>query len=701
MSRQYTFALAGNQNSGKTTLFNALTGSNQHVGNWPGVTVEQKTGILMHHHHGGDAHFGAPLLKGKRALQEENNSDVKIVDLPGIYSLSPFSMEEVVTRNFITLEKPDVVINIVDATNLERNLYLTMQLRQLGTPMVVALNMMDEVRAHGDVIDLAIMEKELGVPVIAICARRGEGLDELVRRSMSLAEQGRKLLPLDICEGPAHKALHAIAHLVETKADKCGLSPRYAATKIFEGDEPMQQMLALSAEELHIIEEILTEMERSLGMERAAVMADLRYTYIEQLLSRAVKRKRNPESDVTVTDRIDRVLTHPVLAIPVFLLSMLMVFWITFGPIGSWIADGFSALVDAGIVAIGGWLAAAEVAPWVQELVVGGVLRGVGSVLSFMPTIVILFMCLSILEDSGYMARAAFMMDKPLRKIGLNGRSFIPMVMGFGCTVPAVMSARSMSSQRDRRFTILLTPFMSCGAKVTVYALFARAFFDGNQVLVMTVMYLGGILVSVLAGLVLKKTLFHGDAAPFIMELPNYRLPTPRNVLRQMWDKAKDFVQRAFTVIFLATVAVWFLQNFTFRFTEAATIQESMLGVMAGWIAPIFAPCGFGTLEASTAVITGVMAKESVVSTLAVLSGVDVQSTAMLTALQNVFPTQLAALSFLTFVLLYMPCVAAFAAMRRELESRWWAVGAVVGQTLLAWCAATLVFQIGHLLGVG
>ncbi len=701
MSKQYTFALAGNQNSGKTTLFNALTGSNQHVGNWPGVTVEQKTGILMHHHHGGDAHFGAPLLKGKRALQEENNSDVKIVDLPGIYSLSPFSMEEVVTRNFITLEKPDVVINIVDATNLERNLYLTMQLRQLGTPMVVALNMMDEVRAHGDVIDLAIMEKELGVPVIAICARKGEGLDELVRRSMSLAEQGKKLPALDICEGPAHKALHAIAHLVEAKADKCGISSRYAATKLFEGDEPMQQMLELSAEELHIIEEILTEMEHSLGMERAAVMADLRYTYIEQLLSRAVKRKRDPESDITVTDRIDRVLTHPVLAIPVFLFAMLMVFWITFGPIGSWIANGFSGLVDAGIAAIGGWLAAAEVAPWVQELVVGGVLRGVGSVLSFMPTIVILFMCLSILEDSGYMARAAFMMDKPLRKIGLNGRSFIPMVMGFGCTVPAVMSARSMSSQRDRRFTILLTPFMSCGAKVTVYALFARAFFDSNQVLVMTVMYLGGILVSVLAGLVLKKTLFHGDAAPFIMELPNYRLPTPRNVLRQMWDKAKDFVQRAFTVIFLATVVVWFLQNFTFRFTQAATIQESMLGVMAGWIAPIFAPCGFGTLEASTAVITGVMAKESVVSTLAVLSGVDVQSTAMLTALQNVFPSQLSALSFLTFVLLYMPCVAAFAAMRRELESRRWAVCAVVGQTLLAWCAATLVFQIGHLLGVG
>lgn len=700
MTKQYTFALAGNQNSGKTTLFNVLTGSNQHVGNWPGVTVEQKTGVLMHHHHGGDAHFGAPLFKGKKALSQADNSDVKIVDLPGIYSLSPFSMEEVVTRNFITLDKPDVVINIVDATNLERNLYLTMQLRQLGTPMVVALNMMDEVRAHGDVIKLDVLEKKLGVPVIAICARKGEGIDELVRRSMECAERGEPLPPLDICEGAAHTALHAIQHLVEAKAAKCGIGARYAATKILEGDEPMQEMLGLSAEDLHIIEEIITDMEKTLGMERAAVMADVRYTYIEKLLAKAVIRKQSPENTVSLSDRVDRVLTHPVLAIPVFLCAMLLVFWITFGPFGSWVADGFSALVDAGINAIAQWLSANEVAAWVQDLVVNGVLTGVGSVLSFMPTIVILFMCLSILEDSGYMARAAFLMDKPLRKIGLNGRSFIPMIMGFGCTVPAVMSARSMSSQRDRRFTILLTPFMSCGAKVPVYALFAQAFFQGNQVLVMSVLYIGGILLSIVAGLIFKRTLFHGDAAPFIMELPNYRLPTPRNVLRQMWDKAKDFIQRAFTVIFLATVVVWFLQSFTFHFTEAATMQESMLGTLAGWIAPIFTPCGFGNVEAATAVVTGLMAKESVVSTLAVLSGVDLQSTAMLTALRSVFPSTLSAMSFLTFVLLYMPCVAAFAAMRRELESRKWAICAVIGQTAIAWVMAVLVFQLGRLLGV-
>ena len=584
---------------------------------------------------------------------------------------------------------------------MERNLYLTMQLRQLGTPMVVALNMMDEVRAHGDVIKLEVLEKELGVPVIAICARKGEGIDELVRRSMECAEKGEALPPLDICTGPAHTALHAIQHLVESKAVKCGIGARYAATKILEGDEPMQEMLGLTAEDLHIIEEILTDMEKTLGMERAAVMADVRYTYIEELLSRAVIRKRKPEDEISLSDRVDRVLTHPVLAIPVFLCAMLMVFWITFGPFGAWVADGFSALVDAGINAIDQWLSANQVAAWVQQLVVKGVLTGVGSVLSFMPTIVILFMCLSILEDSGYMARAAFLMDKPLRKIGLNGRSFIPMIMGFGCTVPAVMSARSMSSQRDRRFTILLTPFMSCGAKVPVYALFAQAFFQGNQVLVMSVLYVGGILLSIVAGLVFKRTLFHGDAAPFIMELPSYRLPTPRNVLRQMWDKAKDFIQRAFTVIFLATVVVWFLQSFTFHFTQTDVIQESMLGTLAGWIAPIFAPCGFGSVEAATAVVTGLMAKESVVSTLAVLSGVDLQSTAMLTALRSVFPSVPSAMAFLTFVLLYMPCVAAFAAMRRELESRKWAICAAVGQTAVAWLMATLVFQLGRALGVG
>ncbi len=699
MSKQFTFALAGNQNSGKTTLFNVLTGSNQHVGNWPGVTVEQKTGLLLHHHHGDDAHFGLPAFGGKKRMHESDNTDVKIVDLPGIYSLSPFSMEEIVSRNFITMEKPDVVINIVDATNLERNLYLTLQLLQLGTPMVIALNMMDEVRAHGDVIHMDVLQKELGVPVVAICARKGEGIDELVRLAMDAAEHHRTVQPLDICDGVPHKALHAIAHLIEPKAESKGLTPMYAATKLLEGDEPMQETLGLAEDEKHIIEEILVEMETSCGMERAAVMADIRYNFIEQVLKKAVVRHDTDPDKPTLSDKIDRVLTHPVLAIPLFIVSMLLVFWITFGPFGSWVSDGFSTLVDAGIGLIRNWLVGAGVAPWLQELLVDGVLTGVGSVLSFMPTIVILFMCLSILEDSGYMARAAFLMDKPLRKIGLNGRSFIPMMMGFGCTVPAVMSARSMSSRRDRRFTILLTPFMSCGAKVPVYALFAKAFFSGNLVLVMSCLYLGGILMAIIAGLILKHLLFHGDAAPFIMELPAYRLPTPRNVIRTMWDKAKDFIQRAFTVIFLATVIVWFLQSFTFRFETAATVQESMLGTLAGLIAPLFKPLGFGSLEASTAILTGIMAKESVVSTLAVLAGVDMNSAAMLTALQGVFSSTAAAIAFLTFVLLYMPCVAAFAAMKRELESRRWAIAAVCGQTCVAWVVAFVVYHLAMLLG--
>ena len=694
---RYTFALAGNQNSGKTTLFNVLTGSNQHVGNWPGVTVEQKTGVLIHHHHGGDAHFGLPAIGGKKRMQAEENTDVEIVDLPGIYSLSPYSMEEIVSRNFITLEKPDVVINIVDATNLERNLYLTLQLLQLGTPMVIALNMMDEVRAHGDVIHLEILQRELHVPVVAICARKGEGIDELVRLAMDAAEKHRVTPPVDICGGPAHKALHAMAHLVEARAEAAGLTPRYAATKLLEGDEPMVQLLKLSDEEKHIIEEIVSEMEEAAGMERAAVMADVRYNYIERLLDKAVVRKNTDPDQLSVSDRVDRVLTHPVLAIPLFIAAMLMVFYITFGPIGSWVSDGFESLITDGIALIGTWLSRAGVAQW---LLVDGVLTGVGSVLSFMPSIVILFMCLSILEDSGYMARAAFLMDKPLRRIGLNGRSFIPMIMGFGCTVPAVMASRSMSSRRDRRFTILLTPFMSCGAKVPVYALFAKAFFNDNLVLVMSCLYLGGILVAIIAGMILKRVLFHGDAAPFIMELPAYRLPTPRNVLRTMWDKAKDFIQRAFTVIFLATVIVWFLQSFTFRFEAAQSVQESMLGTLAGLIAPVFRPMGFGTVEASTAVLTGIMAKESVVSTLAVLTGVDIESGAMLTALHGIFPSTASAMAFLTFVLLYMPCVAAFAAMKRELESRRWAFCAVAGQTAVAWVCALAVYALARLVGV-
>lgn len=700
---QYTFALAGNQNSGKTTLFNQLTGSSQHVGNWPGVTVEKKTGAMLHHHHGQQTHLGLP-RRFRRAHENgqavpDKYSDVTIVDLPGIYSLSPYSMEEIVSRNFIVREKPDVVINIVDATNLERNLYLTLQLLQLGRPVVVALNMMDEVRSHGDVIDLAAMEKGLGVPVVAICARKGEGLDELVRRAMDAAENHRLPPKLDICTGAAHKALHAIQHLVEQPAQAHGMTSRYAATKLFEGDAPMMEELDLSEDTRHIIEEILTAMEREVGMERAAVMADTRYRFIEKLLATCYTRAT--EEGGTLTDRLDRVLTHPLLAIPVFLLMMLLVFYITFGPIGTWLADGFAALVQQGVDALAAALAGLGVAGWVRSLLVDGALTGVGSVLSFLPTILLLFLLLSILEDSGYMARAAFLMDKPLRKLGLNGRAFIPMMMGFGCTVPAVMSARSMNNQRDRRFTILLTPFMSCGAKVPIYALFTRAFFDGHQVLVMSAFYLTGIAVSIIVGLVLKRTAFHGDAAPFIMELPAYRLPAPRNVARQLWDKASDFLKRAFTVIFLATMVVWFLQYFTFTLSPAPDMAHSMLGVIAGAIAPVFAPAGFGTVEASTAVLTGVMAKESVVSTLSVLAGVDPDSAQMVSALHSVFPTVLQAVSFLTFILLYMPCVAAYAAMRREMESGRLATFAVAGQTVLAWVAATLVFQVGRLLGLG
>ena len=698
----YIFALAGNQNSGKTTLFNQLTGSNQHVGNWPGVTVEQKTGTMIHHHHGKQTHIGLPSLRrpaaGEQPLPEEY-TDVKIVDLPGIYSLSPYSMEEIVTRNYIVQDKPDVVINCVDATNLERNLYLTLQLLELGRPTVVALNMMDEVRHRGDTIDLARMEQTLGVPVVAISARKGEGLDELVRRAMELAE--KKIYParLDICDGAAHKALHAIRHLIEPQAMAADIRPRYAATKLFEGDDPMMEQLKLSPETRHIVDEILTAMEKELGMERAAVMADTRYRFIEKMLATCVVRGGDEQG--SLSDRIDGVLTHRVLAMPVFLLMMLLVFYITFGPFGSFLADGFAALVQNGIDLIAAALVQWGVANWVRELLVNGVLTGVGSVLSFLPTILILFLLLSILEDSGYMARAAFLMDKPLRKIGLNGRAFIPMMMGFGCTVPAVMSARSMNTQRDRRFTIMLTPFMSCGAKVPIYALFTRAFFGGNQVLVMSAFYLAGILMAVLAGLILKRFVFHGDASPFLMELPKYRLPTVRNVARQLWDKGSDFLRRAFTVIFLATLVVWFLQSFTFSFQPAPDVQSSMLGSIAGLIAPVFVPAGFGNVEASTAVLTGIMAKESVVSTLAVLSGVDAQSTEMLSAIRGVFPSTLAAISFLLFVLLYMPCVAAFAAMRREMESGRVAFLTVLSQTGVAWLAATVLYQAGRLLGLG
>lgn len=693
----YTFALAGNQNSGKTTLFNLLTGANQHVGNWPGVTVAQKTGKLIHHHHGQSTHFGLPATNRRKNAAKSENTDVDIVDLPGIYSLSPYTMEEVVSRDFITLSKPDAVINIVDATNLERNLYLTLQLMELGTPMVIALNMMDEVRTKGDVIHVRKLEAHLGVPVIPICARKNEGTDELVRRVMEVAQ--KHVLPpeRDFCAGALHKALHAVELLVEDAAKAKNLQKRYVATKVIEGDDKMLEMLQLDDKTMHIISELVLDMETELGMERAASIADMRYTYIESILNECVSKK-NSDDSLSPSDKIDTVLTHKWLAIPTFILAMLMVFYITFGPVGAFVTDAFQSLIDWGIESLSEALISINVATWVHDLLIEGILTGVGSVLGFMPTIVILFLCLSILEDSGYMARAAFLMDKPLRKIGLNGKSFIPMMMGFGCTVPAVMASRTMNSQRDRRFTILLTPFMSCGAKVPIYALFTVAFFPNNQVLVMTGLYLLGILVAIASGFLLKGLVFHGDAAPFIMELPNYRLPTFRNVIRQMYDKAKDFVQRAFTIIFMATIVVWFLQHFTFSFEQTDSIASSMLGALAGFIAPLFTPLGFGNIEAATAIITGIMAKESVVSTLAILTDADIGSQGMLIALHGIFPTAAAALSFLTFVLLYMPCIAAYAAMKREMESAKWAIAGVAMQTGIAWLVAFLVYHITLLL---
>lgn len=691
--QHYVFALAGNQNSGKTTLFNRLTGSNQHVGNWPGVTVEQKTGTMIHHHHGGSTHFGPPLLRRKEHAAE--NTDVQIVDLPGIYSLSPYTMEEVVSRDFITLQKPDAVINIVDATNLERNLYLTLQLAELETPMVVALNMMDEVSKNGDTIYVEKLSQALGVAVVPICARKGDGMDELVRQAMLAAEKKQLPRKLDICHGETHETLHAIVHLIEDYARSKGLSPRYAGTKLLEGDERMEKLLGLDENTLHIIGEMIARLEQKEGMERAAIMADARYTFLDGVMRQCVVKAREmPES---ISARIDKVVMHRVLAFPILILTMLLVFFITFGPIGTAIADGFAALIDQAIAWIDAGLTQANAAAWVHDLLVNGVLAGVGSVLGFLPTIVILFLLLSVLEDSGYMARAAFLIDKPMRKLGLNGRSFIPMVMGFGCTVPAVMGARSMQSQRDRRFTIMLTPFMSCGAKVPIYALFTRAFFPQQGVLVMCCLYVGGMVMAVLSALVLKRTVFHGDAAPFIMELPAYRLPTPGNVWRTLWDKARDFLQRAFTIILAATVAVWFLQNYTFSLTQAQTLEESMMGVIGGLIAPLFKPLGFGSIAPATAIITGVIAKESVVSTLSVLSGVEVTSDAMLVALRGIFPTAMSAVSFLTFVLLYMPCVAAYAAMRREMEGKGVALASVAAQTALAWVTALVVYQVGSL----
>lgn len=663
------FALAGNQNCGKTTLFNQLTGSNQHVGNFPGVTVESKEGVIRGY------------------------KDDTVVDLPGIYSLSPYTNEEIVTRDFLLKNKPDGIINIVDATNIERNLYLSMQLIELHIPMVIALNMMDEVRANGGTIKIDKLQEELGVPVVPISASKNEGIDELIETAVRTAQNRQYPRRQDFCSGAVHRAIHSIAHLVEDHAERIQTPSRFAATKLVEGDEPMLNALNLSDNEKDMVEHAVTEMERELDTDREAALADMRYTFIDRLCADSVV-KCGESKEHARSVKMDNLLTNKYLAIPIFLLIMLLIFWLTFGVIGSFLSDLLSQGIDFVTNVVSDALTAYGINPVVHSLVIDGVFAGVGSVLSFIPTIVVLFFFLSILEDSGYMARVAFVMDKLLRKIGLSGRSFVPMLIGFGCSVPAIMATRTLSSERDRKMTILLTPFMSCSAKLPIYGMITMAFFPKYRALVMIGLYVLGMVVGVLMGLLLKRTLFHGKPVPFVMELPNYRLPSPKSVGMLLWDKAKDFLTRAFTVIFVATIIIWFLQSFDVRLNPVSAGDDSMLAGIGRWIAPIFAPLGFGDWRASTALLTGFSAKEAVVSTFAVLIGSNTAN--MSAALSSIF-TPLTAISFLVFTLLYTPCVAAISAVRREMNSGKAAVGVVFLQTGVAWVVAFIVYHIGLL----
>ena len=633
------FALAGNQNCGKTTLFNQLTGANQHVGNFPGVTVDQKMGEIR------------------------STKNCSVVDLPGIYSIRPYTNEEIVTRDFILNEKPDGIINIVDATNIERNLYLTLQLLEMHIPMVLALNMMDEVRGNGGSIDYRQMSQELGIPVIPISAAKDEGIEDLIAAIVEVA--GKKIPPkvMDFCEqGPVHRCIHAVSHQVEDHAVNIGMSPRFAATKIVENDTDIIERLALSENELEMMEHSIAEMEKDCGLDRNAALADMRYTFIEKVCKKTVKKCQESREHIRSV-KIDGVLTNKYLAIPMFLLIMFLIFWLTFHVVGAalsdWLAmgiDAFTAVCDRGLTAYG-------LNPVVHSLLIDGVFAGVGSVLSFLPIIVVLFFFLSILEDSGYMARVAFVMDKPLRKIGLSGRSFVPMLIGFGCTVPAVMATRTLSSERDRKMTIMLTPYMSCSAKIPIYAVFAAAFFPGNEAVVMILLYTAGIVVGILSALVLNHTAFRGNPIPFVMELPNYRFPSAKSVGQLIWDKAKDFLERAFTIIFVATIVIWFLQTFDLKLNVVTDSEKSLLALVGQWIAPLFGPLGFSDWRVSTALITGFTAKEAVVSTLSVLTGT---ATANLSRVLGSMFTGRSAASFLVFTLLYTPCVAAIAAVKRH-----------------------------------
>lgn len=665
-----TFALVGNQNCGKTTLFNQLTGSNQHVGNFPGVTVDRKDGVIR------------------------GNENTLVTDLPGIYSMSPYSSEEIVTRNFVLDEHPKGIINIVDATNIERNLYLTMQLMELNIPMVLALNMMDEVRENGGSILVNQMEEMLGIPVVPISAAKNEGINELISHAIHVAKYQERPRRMDFCDanedgGAVHRCLHSVMHLIEDHAERTQIPLRFAASKLAEGDPIILERLQLDENEKDALEHIVSQMESERGLDRAAAIAHMRFDFIENVCDETVVRPRESKEHLR-SEKIDRILTGKYTALPCFAGIMGLVFWLTFGVIGK----GLSDLLDMGITSLTTMadhgLEAWNVNKVLHSLIIDGIFNGVGSVLSFLPIIVTLFLFLSLLEDSGYMARVAFVMDKLLRKIGLSGRSIVPMLIGFGCTVPGVMASRTLPSERDRKMTILLTPFMSCSAKLPIYAFFAAAFFKQYAALVMILLYFGGIFIGIIMALLFGKTMFKGEAVPFVMELPNYRMPGAKNVGHLLWDKAKDFLQRAFTVIFVATIVIWFLQTFDLHLNLVTDSRNSILAVVSGYIAPLFAPLGFGDWRISTALITGFMAKESVVSTLSVLLG----KTASLAKILN----PLGAASLLAFCLLYTPCVAAIASIKRELGTRW-AAGVVVGQCVIAWIVAFVVRMIGIAIG--
>lgn len=661
-----TFALVGNQNCGKTTLFNVLTGSNQHIGNFPGVTVDRKDGVIK----------GYP--------------DTLITDLPGIYSMSPYSSEEIVTREFLLMDKPKGIINILDATNIERNLYLSMQLMELGIPMVIALNMMDEVRVNGGSVRINAIEELLGVPVIPISAAKGEGIEELVSHAIHVAKYQEKPQISDFCskDSAVHRCIHGIMSLISDHADKAGYPERFAASKVVEGDSLVLKHLELEQNEKEMIEHIIVQMEEECGMDRASAIADMRFAYIEDVCKNTVVKPRESKERIR-SQKIDKLLTGKYTGIPMFIAIMGLVFYLTFNVIGAALSNVLDILITFVTNGVDNLLTAMNVNSVLHALIIDGIFNGVGSVLSFLPIIVTLFFFLSILEDSGYMARVAFIMDKLLRKLGLSGRSIVPMLIGFGCSVPGVMASRTLSSERDRRMTVLLTPFMSCSAKVPIYAFFSAAFFPHYAALVMIGMYFIGIIVGIIMAFIFKKTLFKGEPVPFVMELPNYRMPGAKNVVHLLWEKAKDFLQKAFSIIFIATILIWFMQNFDIRLNVVADSRQSILAVLAGMITPLFKPLGFGDWRLVTAILTGVMAKESVVSTISILFGSTIEMVSVISAA--------GAMSFLVFCLLYTPCVAAIASVKKELGGKW-AAYVVVIQCVVAWIAALITYIIAGIL---